>query len=69
MGFFHQKGVEETYWVHLRDGKDGPRDRSGRTIDLFDQDNIAALTVPFKLQQDATDNLVGSILRRMNSPR
>ena len=67
-GLFHQKGTDETYYLHLRDAAAGPRDRAGREIDLFDGTNIDALTVDFKLKKDADENLVAPVLNRMNSP-
>lgn len=68
LGLFHQKGSEELYYVHLRDGKEGPRDRSGRMLDLFDLVDVPALTFNFSLDDERGDNLVASVLRRMNSP-
>ena len=70
LGLFHVQNtltkVGETYYVHVRDGVDGARDRAGHTIDLFDEDDIAAVTMSFKLDYAAEDNLVGWVLRRMN---
>jgi hypothetical protein len=69
LGLFHQNNQIETYYLHLLDGTDGPRDRAGRTLELSSgQQGAFALTFDFKLRQDTANNLVGSVLHRFNSP-
>ena len=68
LGFFHRKNATETYYFYVKDGKNGLKDRAGNPIELFDfETNIDAVKFDFKLSKSADDNLVGSIVKRMNA--
>ncbi|PIE24363.1 MAG: hypothetical protein CSA62_03520 [Planctomycetota bacterium] len=69
MGLLHQKGSEESYFLHLIDGAKGPLDRGGRSLELSSgQQGEFARSFKFTMRKDADDNTIGNLLCRFNSP-
>ncbi len=74
LGFFHEAGVPEIYWLHLIVDPDSeipaPADLSGNVVDLFDRNLLnpaTSLSVSVAIDAAAEENLVGGRVFRFES--